>query len=180
MDNKTLAKIVFCARFLYNNVDGGIEGVKKLFKNLDKYDTPGFVLVEIDENFFTNLAAKLRELWPPGEKDGKYPWRDSVANLARRLATLWVDRKLDNYTVDDVLRAANRYLARFEDNVKYMKTLKYFILKQTKIVGNDGKTRYINNSELADMLEGNSVFDTDVAGDWNDAFNSTVWEGELI
>lgn len=44
------------------------------------------------KSFFEELAERLREMWPPGEKDGKYPWRDSVGNLARRLELLWADR----------------------------------------------------------------------------------------
>ncbi len=37
------------------------------------------------ENFLRVVAKGLRELWPTGEKDGKWPWRDSVTNIEKRL-----------------------------------------------------------------------------------------------
>lgn len=179
MDNKTLAKVVFCARYLYDHLDGDIDEVKKIFDNLDNYATPGFVMVEIDDSFFTELATKLRELWPAGEKDGKYPWRDSVSNLSRRLRTLWTDRNLGQYTIEDCLRVARKYLAQFEDNVKYMKLLKYFILKQGKVVGKDGRIVYTNNSTLADMLENDDTAFWDNE-DWNATFTDVTMAGELV
>ena len=85
-------EVKFCVRYL---LDHGINSanftkVALTLKNTDiKYD---FVKSGADVSFFEELAGRLRELWPPGEKDGKWPWRDSVSNLSRRLETLWRDR----------------------------------------------------------------------------------------
>lgn len=136
-----------------------------------------------NKDFLTELATKLRLLWPPGEKDGKYPWRESVSATTERLDFLWKERGLkDKYTLDQCLIAARRYLAQFQDNAKYMQTLKYFICKQTKIVGKNGKITYITKSVFADMLENSSSFDT--TEEWAEIFesNSTmpIQQGELI
>ena len=134
---------------------------------------------QASDDFFEQLATALRDLWPSGEKDGKYPWRDSVPNLVKRLQFLWKDRQLaDKYSIDDCLVAARRYLAQFETNVKYMQVLKYFIFKQNKLVGKDGRVTYTYKSTFADLLESNP---TDTS-DWADIFESsnTLEQGELI
>lgn len=133
-------------------------------------------------NFYEQLAIKLRELWPTGEKDGKYPWRESVSNLTKRLEILWKDRDLkDKYSLDQCLSVARKYLAQYENNAKYMQTLKYFIYKQTKLVEqNTGKINYIYKSTFADMLENNPL--DEAQNEWTSIFesNSTYEEGELI
>lgn len=113
-----------------------------------------FYIFKCDKNYWRDVAAALRELWPAGEKDGKYSWRDSVSNLAKRLQLLWGIRFPDkNYTKEQILQVARMYLARYENDTKYMKILKYFILKQDKIVDQTGRIRYTSTSTLADMLE---------------------------
>lgn len=110
---------------------------------------------EDDEDFLLKVAKGLRELWPSGEKDGKYPWRDSITNLVKRLEFIWTERDLgDKYTVEDCLRAGRRYLAQFQNDKKYMQILKYFIFKQEKsgISTKDGKITYTYSSKLVDFL----------------------------
>lgn len=116
------------------------------------------------DEFFSQVAIGLRNMWPVGEKDGKYPWKDSIPNLIKRLRFLWKDRDIKVlYTVDDCLRAGRRYLSQFEDNTKYMQTLKYFIFKQTSIVGKNGKITYIYKSTFGDLLEGQTL-----TSNWDD------------
>lgn len=83
-------------------------------------------------------------------------------------------------SIDDCLMAARRYLAQFENDTKYMKTLKYFILKQDKIVAENGKITYTNNSLFADMLEGKVEFDVNMDDEWNAILNGTQDIGEII
>ena len=122
-----------------------------------------------DKNKFVEMATKLRELWPKGVRtiDGKeYAWRDTIPNLAARLSQLWTLRKLDKYTEEDVLQAARRYLSRYEDNKRFMKSVKYFILQEPRKEG----FKQVN-SILADMLENAVVPDMiDPA-----TFNGEVW-----
>lgn len=144
---------------------------KQVEAKLSKYVIDDdYYLTKIQSDFYTELAKALRPLWPEGEKDGKYPWRDSVTNLSKRLETLWNVRNLGEYPMDTCLTVARRYLAQFEHNAKYMKTLKYFILKQDRLVQNDGRIRYIYQSPFADMLEAGT---TDVTSD-EQVFESTL------
>lgn len=107
-----------------------------------------------DEDLYTQVAKGLREIWPTGEKDGKYAWRDSVPNLVKRLQFVWKDRNFaDKYSVEDCLRAGRRYVAQFENNAKYMRTLKYFVFRQEKLIDKRGKITYTYKSDLADYLE---------------------------
>jgi hypothetical protein len=142
---------LFCLNYLLNHgwfLDNKDE-VERITKNLSS----DFTIVRLEHSFFTELAEKLRALWPPGEKDGKYPWRDSVQNITKRLETLWTLRNLNGVTIDQCLTAARKYLANYNDNTKYMRILKYFILKQSTITESNGRRRLVNESMFADMLE---------------------------
>ena len=145
-----------------------------------------FELVKIPKkiDFFDELAAKLRELWPAGEKDGKYPWRDSVPNLSKRLRMLWKERfpdfKENENSLEQCLTVARRYLSKFENDTKYMQTLKYFILKQEEIRKGDGHAIIINKSRFADMLEGKADEDA-IQNEWDFLVNeASVGDGELV
>ena len=151
------SEIKFCVKYLLDhgvNSKNFVDVATKLTPKDQRYD---FVKVEdrIDRKFFDELASKLRELWPPGNKSGKYPWRDSVENISKRLQILWNERmKGKTYTIEQCLAAARKYLSQFEDDTTYMVLLKYFILKQEHIVKENGHLTYINKSKLADLLEG--------------------------
>ena len=147
-------ELYFCAKFLQERGFLEPERLEELIKDLPKFHKK-YIFVEDNESFYTQLAEQLRELWPQGEKDGKYPWRDSVKNISIRLQFLWKERALGTkYSIDDCLVAARKYLSQYEDNVKYMKILKYFIFKQKKIVSKeDGKITYTYQSDFADILE---------------------------
>lgn len=168
---------LFCLKYLYER--GYCEGWNIQDTNLLLQSAQvNYQLVQLPKgDFFSQLAHGLRELWPSGDKDGKYPWRDSEANLVKRLQVLWNNRHLDNYSLDDCLRAARRYLSQYEDNVKYMQILKYFILKQKSIVEPNGKIRYINESKFADMLESQEKLA--VPDDW-EMTTTLVEQGELV
>lgn len=178
---KMTAEVLFCVKYLKEHgVDSSnFDDTAKL---LEAFDIPGYKIVkENGQSYFTSLAMGLRKLWPPGEKDGKYPWRDSVKNLTERLKLLWQLRGLREYPEETVLSVARRYLAQYENNTKYMMLLKYFIMKQKSIVNTDtGKLTYIQESMLADMLEGKSDIDA-VENEWNKILESTsVGEGDLV
>lgn len=151
-------------------------------KLLDIYEVPEFEIVKREgQSYFATLATKLRNLWPPGEKEGKYPWRDSVKNLTERLKLLWKIRNLREYSLQECLSVARRYLAQYEHDTKYMQTLKYFIMKQKGILDPDtGTQKYIQESVFADMLEGKSDIDR-MENEWDSILESTsIGEGTLV
>ena len=152
-------QMIFCAKYLWQR---GVHTADILKAAADSELSYEFLLVPQKKNFYTELAEKLRALWPAGNKvvtmkNGavrEYAWRDSVNNLSKRLENVWKDRGLsDEYTIEDCLTAARRYLKQFENNTKYMQTLKYFILKQEDIMEpNTGKITTVNKSTFADYL----------------------------
>ena len=175
ISNETL----FCVKHLYKQGFFDGEGKTAVEALLRKYQIPDYRFVRIcGKEFYNELASQLRLLWPTGEKDGKYPWRDSVENIAKRLETLWNTRDLGDYSVEFCTTVARRYLARFQENTKYMKILKYFILKQSKVVDGNGRVRYVNESVFADMLEGKAAEDA-VQNEW-DGLVPQFSEGELV
>ena len=180
MAKKYSDEAIFCAKYLNDRGLLSEDKLEEIMALIDDFDVE-FKFIKVQLGYFTRLAKALRELWPTGEKDGKYPWRESVANLARRLETLWAARNLQEIPVETCVMVARKYLAQYENNTKYMQTLKYFVLKQGKIVGDDGGVRYIQKSQFADMLE--SVTDEDKKmAEWESMFeqSNTIDQGGIL
>lgn len=176
-------EVKFCVKYL---LDHGIDSLSfpKVVGELSPEDKK-FDFVPVDDKnrkaFFDELAAKLREMWPPGEKSGKYPWRDSVPNLSRRLQVLWSERMKDkDYTIEQCVAAAQKYLSQFEEDTTYMQLLKYFIMKQEHIAKPNKHLEIINKSVFADILEGMDD-QNNIENEWKRAFEEpTYYEGEII
>lgn len=173
-------EVMFCVNYLrergYLDEDKLMDIASKAEK-LKKY----YIITPITDGYWTELAKALRPLWPAGDKDGKWAWRDSVGNLASRLETLWRVRGLKEYPIATCVETANRYLARYRDNAKYMQVLKYFILKQKTIMLGDGKVKYVNTSVFADMLE--NVTDVEMQQEeWNKILEESIdfEQGRLV
>lgn len=88
------------------------------------------------EDRYTLLANKLRELYPKGTKPGtNYQWRGSTAEIAKKLKNLVV--KYDcTFTDEEAIEATQNYINSFNSDYRYMKLLKYFLLKTP--VNNNG------------------------------------------
>lgn len=173
-------EVIFCAKYLQRL--GLLNDYHiKILSQLAKKSSVEFSMTEVKEGFFVELATALRPLWPPGDKDGKYAWRDSVENLASRLKTLWDVRGLGSYSIDTCVEIANKYLSRFQNDARYMQILKYFILKQKRVSIGENKYRYVNQSVFADMLE--SATDDELQqNEWNKLLEgaSMSMEGHLV
>ena len=168
----------WCIKWLKMN---GITGLDFEVESqcLDDFDISNYKIVKVTgPDFFDELATKLREMWPKGEKDGKYSWRGSQKEIVDRLKMLWAMRfKERSFTLEQCLVAARKYLANYEDNVKYMRTLKYFILKQPKVVDvKDGSLMWgQKQSVFADFLENPETF-----ADYHEELESFYDEGRLV
>lgn len=133
------------------------DGVKRLVSD---------ILIESDETVvdrdkeFEDLAVKMKELYPSGRKEGTtYMWRGTTAEIAKKLKTLVVKYHFD-FTEEQLLSATRKYVESFNGNYRFMKLLKYFILKAEKDA--DGNINV--TSELMSLIENKGQ--NDLNNDW--------------
>ena len=106
------------------------------------------------------LAEKLMQIFPQGKKPGTpYYWKCNKREVALKLKSFF---KLygAQYTEEEIISAAYRYVESFNGDYRYMRLLKYFIWKK------DGEQGEI--SELATFI--------DNAGQEDEGDNSWVTE----
>lgn len=115
------------------------------------------ILVDCDKNVveskidFESVAAKMRDMYPNGYKPGTtHPWRDSVAEITKKLKTL-VSKYHFQFTEDEALAATREYLDNYKSDNKFMKLLKYFILK----TDNDAAGNKQIKSDFMTIIENN-------------------------
>ena len=95
-----------------------------------------------------NLAKELKEIFPKGKKpETNYYWADGEQLIVRRLKLFF--KKYGLFSNEDILDAAKRYVQSFNGDYRYMKLLKYFILKEK--VGAAGDIE--SSSDLLNYLE---------------------------
>lgn len=136
----------------------GTEVIDSVIVDSDKKSKP-------DERL-TQLATRLKEVFPKGKKDGtNYYWADGVALIVRRLE-LFFRKYGDTYTDEQIVKAAEKYVQGFNGNYTYMRLLKYFILKEK--VGAAGEVE--GDSELISYIE-NAGQEENLRNDWTSTIN---------
>lgn len=115
------------------------------------------ILVDCDKNVtesnidFESVAVKMRDLYPKGYKPGTtYPWRDSVTVIVNKLKTL-VSKYNFQFTEEEAIAATQEYLDTYKHDNKFMKLLRYFILK----TDNDGVGNKRIKSDFMTIIENN-------------------------
>lgn len=136
----------------------GTEVIDSVIVDSDKKSKP-------DERL-TQLATRLKEVFPKGKKDGtNYYWADGVALIIRRLK-LFFRKYGDTYTDEQIVKAAEKYVQGFNGNYTYMRLLKYFIFKEK--VGAAGEVE--GDSELISYIE-NAGQEENLRNDWTSIIN---------
>lgn len=80
----------------------------------------------VDE--ITELASKIRDLFPKGVKSGGYPVRSSTVDIAEKLRKFFKKHK---YTQEQVIEATKRYVERkSREGYAYMQKAVFFIEKE--------------------------------------------------
>lgn len=105
--------------------------------------------ISTTEEELSELANKLRALYPTGRKEGTaYMWRDSTKTIAKKLLTLKAKYNT-TFTDEQAIEATKRYVETFNGNYAYMQLLKYFILKKDLIKGEETSQllSYIENED---------------------------------
>lgn len=109
---------------------------------------------------FIDTAAKLRLLFPRGMKPGTNSrWVDGVSLVAKRLKQFVI--KYGEFSEDEILDAAKRYIDSFKGDYSKMRTLRYFIWAD-KRNPSTGEVEY--TSDLLSFIEDKE--DEDIMTDW--------------
>lgn len=134
---------------------------------MDKgYSTIESVLLEserdnVPDDRLEYLSKELRGLFPEGRKEGtSLYWRGNTKEISNRLRGFFI--KFGNYTDEEILDAAKRYVSSFMDtgSLRNMRLLKYFIWKKV-----DTGHGMEESSDLLSFIE-NSDEDTHYSDDW--------------
>jgi hypothetical protein len=110
------------------------------------------------------LAVKLKELFPKGNKPGTcYSWRGNTAEIVRKLKNLIVKYHC-KFTEEEAIEATSKYVASFNGDYRYMRLLKYFLLKTSR--DNEGGTEidsdfmtYLENKDAGTLENSNWTID---------------------
>ena len=117
------------------------------------------VLLESDTSIPTEerleaLVVQLMDLFPRGKKPANTPiyWRGNKKDNKLRMQKFF---KLygNKYSDDQIIDATRRYVESFNGDYSYMRTLKYFIWKDSKKVNSEGNIYIEEVSDLATWIE---------------------------
>lgn len=120
--------------------------------------------VEKNDEELTELAIKMREVYPEGKQPGSiYFFRCNKREVMLKLKKFFLTH--GNYTDEQILDATKRFVNSFHGDYRYLPLIKYFISKQKSIQEEDGTVHNVEYSPLADYLE-NKGGDVDNSSDW--------------
>ena len=94
---------------------------------------------------YVHLATIIRECFPKGSKDGKYPWRGTIKTLVDKLRKLDKGHGMTDYTNDKIIEICNNYVAQFNAQTidRGMQIAPYFIEKD----GNSGLMAWLEKED---------------------------------
>ena len=113
-----------------------------------------------------SLAVRLKEIFPKGKKPGTSQyWTEGVALIVKRLR-IFFKKYGEDYTDEQILSAAEKYVRSFNGNYSYMRTLKYFIWAEKPnragevestsdlltFMENEGQEETVNNNWHDDLI----------------------------
>lgn len=113
-----------------------------------------------DDTKITELATKLKELYPKGKKEGTNQfWADGVSIIVKRLKIFY--KKYGFYDNDTIIKATEDYIKSFNGDYRFMKTLKYFLWSEK--VNKAGEVE--PTSDLLTYIENAGEID-ELSNDW--------------
>lgn len=116
------------------------------------------------------LVDTLMSIFPSGKKEGtSLYWKGNRKDNKERLQKFF---KLygNKYSDEQIIHAAKKYVESFNGQYTYMRALKYFIWKDEKKMGNDGRNYIEEVSDLASYIE-NAGQEDDLKRDWTSTIN---------
>ena len=135
----------------------GKDILNSIIVDSDKHQEP--------QDRLTELATKLKTIFPKGKKDGtNYYWSDGVPLIIRRLK-LFFKKYGNDFTNEQIIQATEKYVEGFNGSYQYMRLLKYFIFKEK--VGANGEIE--GDSELISYIE--NADNEDLRNEWTSTLN---------
>lgn len=123
--------------------------------NLDSLDSD-----EPKTRDLESLAVKLKGIFPKGIKPGTAQyWTEGTALIVKRLRGFF-KKYGDNYTDEQIVSAAEKYVKSFNGHYTYMKTLKYFIWGEKPNKAGEAES----TSDLLTFIE--NADQEDLRNDW--------------
>lgn len=125
--------------------------------------------VDISEERLTNLAKRLRDIYPSGKmknrfgEDTPYYYRGNTGEVKRHLKRFFAT--YGNYSDEDIVAATQSYVDAYGENFTG-RLLKYFIIKDDKQMSEDGSMRVNQLSDLATILENPMAEKSKAKTDW--------------
>lgn len=105
----------------------GMDLLESVFVESDKEDKSMEELLEI--------ADGLKSIFPQGRKEGTSNyWAESKLLIVKRLKSFF-KRYGSEYTKEQILEAARKYVEGFNGRYQYMRVLKYFIFRDRNSLG---------------------------------------------
>lgn len=109
-----------------------------------------------------SLAVRLKEIFPKGKKPGTAQyWAEGTALIVKRLR-IFFKKYGENYTDEQILSAAEKYVKSFNGNYSYMRTLKYFIWAEKPNKAGEVES----TSDLLTFME--NAGEESIGNDWKD------------
>ena len=113
-----------------------------------------------DDTKITELATKLKELYPKGKKECTNQfWADGFFIIVKRLKIFY--KKYGFYDNDTIIKATENYIKSFNGDYRFMKTLKYFLWSEK--VNKAGEVE--PTSDLLTYIENAGEID-ELSDDW--------------
>ena len=105
------------------------------------------------------LAMELADIFPKGKKEGTcHYFKGNKKDNMLRLKKFF--KLYGQYTDEQILDAARRYVSSFNGNYTYMRILKYFIWKDEIRHDSEGKGYIDETSDLANWIENAGAVNT--------------------
>lgn len=106
-----------------------------------------------DDDYYTELAIALKELYPKGKKPGTNTmWRGNTVEIVKKLKTLEVSYNF-SFTFEQAIDATKRYVESFNGKYDNMRVLKYFLLKTVPEIDADGERKLTVVSDFMTFVE---------------------------
>ena len=112
------------------------------------------------EDAILSIAEKLKAIFPTGKKVGTSNyWAEGKALIVKRLKAFF-KKYGNNFTEEEIVNAARKYVESFNGDYRFMRTLKYFIFKEECKAGEVEST-----SDLLSYIE-NAGHENNIRNDW--------------